>query len=142
MTMDAKRFGLGAVLGLLAAAAIVAGSGLALAPMRSPSSSPWNAVTTIYSLATTTYVTSTTGANGTSGSSASGSAVTTRSTTTPLSSLHGAATLPSSMLSAVGYQSPASNAILLVPVLAAAALGLIIYRATGRKNDSDGEASE
>ena len=143
--MDARRFGVGLVAGLLAAFALIAVSGgfsssiftpLAPSSSRGLASQTQTAVTsTIATQSGTTapYSSITTG-NGINSVSGTGSSAGQNATfLANLVSLP--AKVPSANVNNILRQPPLSNAILFVPVLMALLLGALFYRATRRKNE-------
>ncbi len=146
--MDERRFGLGLAVGVLLGVAIVAASGgLAAAQlMRLPASTNEKALTTTLTQTTTVRSPQTsvpTGTNGTQGlqvtpsNATTGNSAATNAFLFSVSSIQAA--LPSTSFAAIASQSPASNALLIVPVAVALLLGAFVYRIYAKRKTADEE---
>lgn len=151
MSMDGKRFGFGLAVGAMLAAGVVVVSGLlATTPMSFGPTLPSAQSATVTAETTVTYssTTSTPTASVTYGMSNGTTAATNTvsGAQQALFNLQGIqsalAPLPSSRLAAVAAQDPASNVLLILPVLLALGLGGILYRASTRRRGTSGTEDE
>lgn len=146
MSMEGRRFMLGVAAGaLLALAVVVASGGPALPQYFSAPATPSAQFTVGAATSTTTYVTVTATTAGTTTSQVPGGSgnltvsagAGSSSSTTSAPEMYNAwsfgAVLPSSSAASLASQSPATNAMLAVPVLLALLFGAVLYRASAKK---------